>query len=105
VKWNVWRSAVAGALIGFVEAAGLAAIRPSWRAPLRVVRPAGRIPSNPLGRCGVWFMEPLPDPRPEASDLRRPVPARGLSLVVPRQWGAPAPARCLSARPREGGRS
>ncbi len=86
MKWNVWRSALAGALIGLVEVAGLAAIRPSLRAPLRVVRPADRLPSDPLAGIGVWFLDPLPDPRPRQSDLRRPLLSRGLAVLVPWRW-------------------
>jgi hypothetical protein len=86
VRWNIWRSALAGALIGFVEAAGLAAIRPAPRVPLRLVRPAGRVPSNPLSRCGVWFLDPLPLPRRELLGRRRPARGTALSIVVPRRW-------------------
>jgi hypothetical protein len=103
VKWNVWRSVVAGALIGFVEAAGLAAIRPTARAPLRVVRPARRRPSDPLARCGVWFLDPLPVPRPPAPDRKRPALAGGISLMVPRRWSMNPPWRDPRSRPPEGG--
>jgi hypothetical protein len=86
VKFNVWRSALAGALIGFVEAAGLAAIRPSLRAPLRIVRPADRLLRDPLARYGVWFLDPLPAPRPGATDLRRPPAGNRLRVSAPWPW-------------------
>jgi hypothetical protein len=89
VKWNLWRSALAGALIGLVEVAGMAAIRPSLRAPLRVVRPSGRQPTDPLARIGVWFLDPLPDPRPAPTDLRRRPAGPGLRLLVPARWPVP----------------
>ena len=66
----MWRSALAGAVIGLVEAAGLGAVRPALRHPLRVVWRQARQPSDPLSRLGVWFLEPLPDPRPTPTDLR-----------------------------------
>jgi len=86
MKRNVWRSALAGAIIGLVEAAGLAAIRPSPRAPLRMVRPADPLRADPLAGLGVWFMDPLPDPRPGPTDLRREVGPGPLKLFVPRRW-------------------
>jgi hypothetical protein len=86
MKWSIWRSAVAGVIIGVVEAAGLAAVRPDLRAPLRVVRPADRLRTPPLAGLGVWFLDPLPDPRPRPSDRRHPAPAGPLSLLVPRPW-------------------
>jgi hypothetical protein len=88
-NWNVWRSALAGAMIGLIEAAGLAAVRPAPREPLRVVRPAHGIRRHPLAGLGVWFLDPLPDPRPAPTDLRR-TPGRGpLPILVPRRWLAP----------------
>jgi hypothetical protein len=92
VKWNVWRSAVAGALIGLVEAAGLAAVRPALRRPLGVVRPADRLHLNPLARLGVWFLDPLPDPRPHPSDQRCRHHTVPISVVVPRTWPAGEPS-------------
>jgi hypothetical protein len=85
-KWNVWRSAVAGAMIGVIEAAGLGAVRPAPREPLRMVRPAKRLGVHPLAGLGVWFLDPLPDPRPAPSDLRRPGRSGPLSILVPRRW-------------------
>lgn len=82
MKWNVWRSALAGALIGLVEAAGLAAVRPAPRSPLRVVREVDRFTRPSLRHLGVWFLEPLPAPRPAPSDLRRPL-SGVLSILVP----------------------
>lgn len=89
VKRNVWRSAIAGAVLGLVEAAGLAAVRRSPRSPLRIVRPAVRLHPNPLARLGVWFLDPLPDPRPCPSDLRCPHATESISVVVPAPWTVP----------------
>jgi hypothetical protein len=85
-NWNVWRSALAGAMIGLIEAAGLAAVRPAPAKPLRLVRPAPRMRSHPLAGIGLWFLDPLADPRPAPTDQRRGGSGR-LSLLVPRQWG------------------
>jgi hypothetical protein len=85
-KRNLWRSAVAGAMIGVIEAAGLGAVRPAPREPLRMVRPADRLRTHPLAGLGVWFLDPLPDPRPAPSDLRRVLGAGPLSILVPRRW-------------------
>lgn len=86
MKWNLWRSAMAGVIIGLVEAAGLAAVRPAPRAPLRAVRPADRIRTPPLAGLGVWFLDPLPDPRPAPTDQRRGRAGGRLSILVPRRW-------------------
>jgi hypothetical protein len=86
VKWNIWRSVLAGALIGVVEAAGLAAVRPAPRAPLGVVRRADRLRKPSLARLGVWFLDPLTRVRPDPSDLRRPVPGGRLSVLIPARW-------------------
>ncbi len=88
MKRNVWRSALAGAIIGLVEAAGLAAIRPSPRAPLRMVRPADPLRTHPLASLGVWFLDPLPNPRPAPTDLRRAVGPGPLTVIVPWRAGA-----------------
>lgn len=62
---------VASALVGLVEAAGLERRPHALRRPLRVVRLDDREPGDLLARTGVWFLEPLADPRPRPGDLRR----------------------------------
>lgn len=89
MKRNVWRSAIAGALLGLVEATGSAALRLGPRSPLRAVRPAVRFHPNPLARLGVWFLDPLPDPRPCPSDLRCRLHTEPISVVVPVSWSVP----------------
>jgi hypothetical protein len=93
MKWSIWRSAVAGMIIGLVEAAGLAAVRPAPKRPLRIVRPADRLRTHPLAGLGVWFLDPLPDPRPAPTDLRRTNAAGRLSILVPGRWPARDRAR------------
>jgi hypothetical protein len=99
VKWNVWRSVLAGALIGLVEAAGLAAVRPAPRTPLGVVRRADRLRRPSLARLGVWFLDPLTRVRPNPSDLRCPVPRGRLSVLVPAQWSVGRKLRSRDAFP------
>ena len=83
---RLWRALVAGAVIGLVEAAGLDRGRRVHRRPLRVVRLDDREPVDLLARAGVWFLDPLGDPRPVPGDLRRPAGRRlGLSALDPRR--------------------
>lgn len=84
---------MAGAMIGLIEAAGLGAVRPAPREPLRMVRPANRLGAHPLAGLGVWFLDPLPHPRPAPSDLRRPRRSGPLSILVPRRWPGVDPYR------------
>lgn len=72
-KRKLWRSIVAGAVIGLVEAAGLDASRRVVRRPLRAIRLDDREPADLLAGAGVWFLDPIGDPRPERADVRRPV--------------------------------
>lgn len=68
----LWRTLLAGAVIGLVEAAGLDRGRRARRRRSRAVWLDDREPADPLARAGVWFLDPIPGPRPEPSDLRRP---------------------------------
>ncbi|HUG41080.1 MAG TPA: hypothetical protein VMM12_11375 [Longimicrobiales bacterium] len=75
-KRRLWRTLLAGAVIGLVEGAGLDRARRGRRRPLRAVWLDDREPADPLARVGVWFLDPLFDPRPAPGDLRRtPGPA------------------------------
>ena len=59
--WSLWRSLVAGAVIGFVEAAGSEEQRRRLlRTPDAVVRFQGRTPTGEPPR-GLWFLAPLRD--------------------------------------------
>ena len=68
----LWRTLLAGAVIGLVEAAGLDRGRRARRRRSRAVWLDDREPTDPLARAGVWFLDPLGDPRPEPGDVRRP---------------------------------
>lgn len=73
---KLWRTLLAGAVIGLVEAAGLDRGRPARRRPIRAVWLDDREPADPLARAGVWFLDPFDDPRPAPGDLRRDSGAR-----------------------------
>ena len=68
----LWRTLLAGAVIGLVEAAGLDRGRRARRRRSRAVWLDDREPADPLARAGVWFLDPLIGARPEPTDLRRP---------------------------------
>ena len=57
-KWSPWRSVLAGAVIGFVEAAGSDGDRRALRRPEPVVRLADREPRGGAPP-GLWFLEPF----------------------------------------------
>lgn len=57
-KWSPWRSVLAGAVIGFVEAAGSERERHALRRPEAVVRLADREPA-PGRPAGLWFLTPF----------------------------------------------
>lgn len=76
MRRRFWRGVLAGAVIGLVEAAGLDRPRRILRRPLRVVWIDDREPDDPLDGAGVWFMDPVGDPRPAPGDLRRPTAGR-----------------------------
>lgn len=80
MRRRFWRSVLAGAVIGLVEAAGLDRPRRMLRRPLRVVWLDDRDSTDPLDHAGVWFVDPLGDPRPEPTDRRR-CAARGLRIT------------------------
>ena len=80
-KRMLWRTLLAGAVIGLVEAAGLDRGRRARRRRSRAVWLDDREPADPLARAGVWFLDPLIGARPEATDLRRPAGDR--ILVAP----------------------
>jgi hypothetical protein len=94
-KRSLWRSALAGAVIGLVEAAGLSAVRPALRLPLRVVWRQERRPADPLSRLGIWFLDPLPDPRPAPTDLRR----GAADVLRLERWAADPRATGTGGRP------
>lgn len=66
-----WRTLLAGALIGVVEAVAPERQRSLLRRPHRIVWIDDREPEDRLARSGVWFLDPLGDPRPRPGDLRR----------------------------------
>ena len=71
MKWSAWKSVLAGAVIGFTEAAGPESARRALHSPPGVVRTVRRRPRDPLAELGVWFLDPVRDPRPLVSDERR----------------------------------
>ena len=89
-KRRIWRALVASAVIGLVEAAGLDRRGRIRKRPLRVVWMDDREPADPLARTGVWFLEPVGDPRPEPADLRHP---HGGSLRLARFVAPPLSVR------------
>lgn len=62
-RWSPWRSVLAGAVIGFVEAAGSDGERRRLRQPDPVVRFDEREPVRPRSPVGLWFLVPLRDIR------------------------------------------
>ncbi|MFW5952066.1 MAG: hypothetical protein ACOC3J_05990 [Gemmatimonadota bacterium] len=60
-RWNPWRSALAGAVIGFIEAAGTEVQRRALNRPNPVVRYDEREPEGLRPPAGLWFLEPLRD--------------------------------------------
>lgn len=57
--WSPWRSVLAGAVIGFIEAAGSERERRVLRNPEPVVRFQAREPDDGRPPVGVWFLAPL----------------------------------------------
>ncbi len=57
-RWSPWRSVLAGAVIGFVEAAGSDRERRILRQPVPVVRYDDRELERPAP-VGLWFLLPL----------------------------------------------
>jgi len=74
---SLLRSILAGTVIGLVEAAGLDPRRRHLRRPLRVVRLDDTGRTDPLATAGVWFLDPIGDPRPDPTDRRGKLPWRG----------------------------
>ena len=83
VKWSAWKSVLAGAVIGFVEAAGSEPARRRLRTPGAVVRIDRRRPPDPRAELGVWFLDPVPDPRPQTTDRRHPLAGLRLATLSP----------------------
>lgn len=60
--WSPWRSVLAGAVIGFIEAAGSHRDRRALRQPEPVIRFDDREPEAGRPRA-LWFLAPLRDIR------------------------------------------
>jgi len=58
-RWSPWRSILAGAVIGFVEAAGSERDRGLLGGPQPVVRFQDRVPDTGRPPARLWFLEPL----------------------------------------------
>lgn len=58
-RWSPWRSMLAGAVIGFIEAAGSENERRALRTPEPVVRFQTREPDEAGRPVGLWFLAPL----------------------------------------------
>lgn len=89
VKWSAWKSVLAGAVIGFVEAAGPAAARRRLHRPLAMIRIDDRRTPDPLRGLGVWFIDPLPNPRPAPTDRRGGGGPLRLARFLPMRRGLP----------------
>lgn len=62
-RWSPWRSVLAGAVIGFVEAAGTERERRMLARPAAVVRFDHRDAGAGDPPAGLWFLAPLRDIR------------------------------------------
>ena len=62
-RWSAWRSVLAGAVIGFVEAAGSDRERRALSYPDPVVRFDARGHDRLASPPGLWFLVPLRDIR------------------------------------------
>lgn len=60
-RWSPWRSALAGAVIGFIEAAGSDPERSVLSRPAAVVRFDHRHPDSGAPPPRLWFLSPLGD--------------------------------------------
>lgn len=60
-RWSPWRSVLAGAVIGFIEAAGSDRERRVLSRPAAVVRFDHRHPDSGAPPSGLWFLFPLRD--------------------------------------------
>lgn len=58
-RWSPWRSMLAGAVIGFIEAAGSEGERRLVRGPEPVVRFQTREPDHAHRPHGLWFLAPI----------------------------------------------
>ncbi len=58
-RWSPWRSILAGAVIGFVEAAGSEREQRLLGDPQPVVRYQDRVPRESRMPARLWFIEPL----------------------------------------------
>lgn len=58
-RWSPWRSVLAGAVIGFVEAAGSELERRALREPEAVIRLDDRERDRSAVPPGLWFLSPL----------------------------------------------
>jgi hypothetical protein len=58
-RWSPWRSILAGAVIGFIEAAGSERDQRLLRDPQPVVRFQDRVPETGRPPARLWFLEPL----------------------------------------------
>lgn len=107
-KWSAWKSVLAGAVIGFVEAAGPEEARRRLRDPVAVVRIVRQRRHTLADEIGLWLLDPLPRPAPDRGGIRRRTGAllrlgrfragdpRGLQTP---QSGSSAPPRRLSDGP------
>lgn len=62
-RWSPWRSLFAGAVIGFIEAAGSDRERRALSRPAAAVRFDHRHPDAGAPPPGLWFLFPLRDLR------------------------------------------
>ena len=82
LNWKPWKSVLAGAVIGFLEAAGSEQERRRAR-PLAVVRYEDRHPDAGGEPPGLWFLEPIPRPVPEVGGQRRESGRLSLDAITP----------------------
>ena len=79
-----WKSALAGAVMGFLEAAGSESERRVLSRPLAVIRYEEGESTRARRPGGLWFLDPLPRPRPDPGGRRRVLPER-ITAMAP-EW-------------------
>lgn len=83
VRWSPWKSALAGAVIGFLEAAGSEHEKRAAHRPLAVVRFDERQRDRLARPAGLWFLDPLPRPGGDDGGSRREAGKLQLDRITP----------------------
>lgn len=83
VRWSPWKSALAGAVIGFLEAAGSEHEKRAAHRPLAVVRFDERQRDRLAWPAGLWLLDPLPRPGEDGGGRRRDARHLKLDRIAP----------------------